>query len=182
MVAMAVGGSAIAGLASAEEQTSEFRIVGLFSTDREQDLRDLAAKLPGLNIAGVDFENAKVTLRYDLHQLFPDEDPRKKWSAEEIQNRLNDLLTNASMGTFGLKPLPTTPANKLTKLELHIGILDCKGCRYGAYLMVIHVSGVEEAIVGLNRMLTVWIDPSKTDRAAVEEALKKGNVEVVGKT
>jgi len=163
----------VPGAFGAEEQTSEHTINGLFSPDREQDLRDLLADLPDIHVVQIDYENAKVTFRYDVAALFPNHDPRKPPTPAEIEQRLSHLLTEASMGTFSLKLTPAVPKEKLTKIEMNVGMLDCKGCRYAMYLTVTRVAGVEQATVGKDNVVTVWIDSTKTDRAAVESAVKK---------
>jgi hypothetical protein len=157
----------------AEEQTSEHTIVGLFSPDREQDLRDLVADLPDVKLVSVDYDNARATFRYDVAALFPNHDPKKPPTAVEIEQRLSRLLTEASMGTFSLKLTPAVPKDKLTKIEMTVGMLDCKGCRYAMYLTVTRVAGVERATVGKDNVVTAWIDPTKTDQTAVENAVKK---------
>lgn len=161
----------------AEAQTSEHAVTGLFSPDREQDLRNVMADVSEFELVHLDYENARATFRYDLHTLFPTLNPKKPPTPEEINQRLNNLLRAASMETFTLKPAPAVPMEKLTKLEMNIGICACKGCRYAAYLVVTKMPGVEQATVGSDNVVTAWIDPAKTDRAAVESALKKANME-----
>jgi hypothetical protein len=167
----------------AEEQTSQYRIIGLFSPDRVQDLRDAMDYVNEFQLVNVDYENAQVTLRYDLKSILPDFNPKKPPTADQIEVRLDQILREASEHTFELKPLPSIPKEKLTKLEIHIGILDCKGCRYGAYLAAQRVEGVEQANVVTDPSLVIaWIDPAKTNRAAVEASLKKANVELKPKS
>ncbi len=69
--------------------------------------------------------------------------------------------------------------DKLQKIEIQVGLLDCKGCRYGAYIAIAKLDGVEHATVSESALLTAWIDPAKTNREALIEALKKGRVELV---
>ena len=58
-------------------------------------------------------------------------------------------------------------------------MLDCKGCRYGAYIAIAKMDGVERAIVKADsRTLIAWIDSSKTNKEALEAALKKARVEL----
>lgn len=160
----------------AEEHTSDYRIVGLFSPDRVDDLKHVMADIPEIQLSRLDYEAARVTLQYDLKVLFPDHNPKKPPSDAEIEQRLNNLLNTASYNTFSLKPLPTVAEGKLAKIAFPVGILDCKGCRYAAYLAVTKAEGVERATVTTDRMVTAWIDPTKTDRPALEAALKKANI------
>ena len=110
--------------------------------------------------------------------MIPGYNPKKPPAPEVITKRLEDLLRVASNGTFTLVPMSTLAADKLQKIEIQCGLLDCKGCRYGAYIAIAKLDGVERATVNEKALLTVWIDPAKTNREALVAALKKGNVEV----
>jgi hypothetical protein len=170
------------GPARAEEQTSKYGIVGLFSPDRQEDLREVMRVLPDFKLTGLDPDNAVATVRYDIARLFPNANPRKPPTEDEILQRLNNLLSPASQGTFRLRPLSNLPKEKLTKVEIHIGVLDCKACRYGAYLAVLRVEGVERAtVIAKPSLVTAWIDGSRTDRAALEAALERAGVPVNSK-
>jgi hypothetical protein len=163
----------------AEEQTSQYRIIGLFSPDRQKDLRGVMEDIPEMKLVSLDYENALVTLRYDVKEILPDFNPKKPPLEIHIEERLDKLLRAASDETFSLKPLSTVPKEKQTRLDIEIGILDCKGCRYGAYLAAIKIPGVEQAVVRTDpSILTAWIDPAKTDRASVEAGLVKARVEL----
>jgi hypothetical protein len=71
-------------------------------------------------------------------------------------------------------PRSTVPQDALTKVEIDIGVLDCKACRYGAYRAVMGVDGVARATVSTSpSRVTAWLDAKKTDRAALEKALKR---------
>lgn len=163
----------------AEEPASKYGVIGLFSPDRQEDFREVIKSLPELQLVNLDYDNAEVAFRYDVGKLFPNFNPKKPPTAEEVAQRLNNLVGNASQGAFRLKPLSIVPKDKLTKLEIPIGVLDCKACRYGAYLTVIQLPGVERATVAAKpSMITAWIDARKTDRAALEVALKRVGVQV----
>ena len=72
------------------------------------------------------------------------------------------------------------PADQLTKLEIPIGVLDCKGCRYAAYIAVAKLDGVERATVTTTPSAVVaWVDAAKVKREALVDALKKMRVEVL---
>jgi hypothetical protein len=161
----------------AEEVSAKFGIIGLFSPDRQQDLRDVLEDVPEVQLARIDFDTAEVTLRYDLEKLFPNFNPKKPPKDEEVFQRLTNLLNNASRGGFRLKPRSTIAEDKLTKVEIDIGILDCKACRFGAYRTVTRIEGVERAIVSEKpSRVTAWIDAQHTNRAALEDALRKAGV------
>ena len=157
---------------------SKHRIIGLSEPSREQDLREQVKTMPEVEIAAFNFDTAEVTFRYDPAKLIPGYNPKKPPAPEAITRRLEDLLRAASNGTFTLVPLSTLPTDKLQKIEIQCGLLDCKGCRYGAYIAIAKLDGVERATVNEKALLTAWIDPAKTNREALEAALKKGHVEL----
>lgn len=159
------------------ETTSEHTIVGIFEPGREADLKRVLEVIPEIHLVSLDIAKARVTLRYDIPALFSDRNQRNPPKPSEVETRLSNLLSNASESTFSLKPLSTIAPEKLERAEIRIGILDCKGCRYGAYQVAMRVEGVQTALVG--KTLNVSFDPQKTDVAAIEAALKKGNVEVI---
>jgi hypothetical protein len=161
----------------ADEQSKEFTVVGLFSTDREQDLREVMADVTEFQLVKIDYENARATFRYDLQTIFTEQKLKKPPTGAEIDQRLNTLLTLASANTFSLKLTPPVPRDKLTKIEINVGILDCKGCRYAAYLAVTKVAGVERATVAKDGALTAMVEADKANQAALEDALKRANIE-----
>jgi copper chaperone CopZ len=149
------------------------RVTGLFSRDRENDLRDLVQELPGVKLVTIDFENSEATFEYDADKLF------NKPKPEQIPARLDNLLRTASRSTFGIRPLCTIPKEKLTLIEIPVIGLDCKACSFAAYEIVHRIEGVERATASFkDGLVTALIDPEKTSRAALEEALKKRNVEL----
>ncbi|MCF7787966.1 MAG: hypothetical protein K9N47_17730 [Prosthecobacter sp.] len=157
---------------------SKHRIIGLSEPSREQDLREQVKTMPEVELAALNFNTAEVTFRYDVAKLIPNYNPKHPPKTEAITRHLEDLLRAASNGTFTLQPLSTLPADKLQKLEIQCGLLDCKGCRYGAYITIAKLDGVERATVNESALLTAWIDPTKTNREDLEAALKKGRVEL----
>ena len=106
-------------------------ITGLFEPGREQDLKDLfAAKLPHLTLVAVDFDSASVTVAFDPNATWQGQKP------EKFHELLHNELGGPSRGSFGAKPLGTTPADKLTRVEIPVAGCECKGCSYAAYRMV----------------------------------------------
>ena len=157
---------------------SKHRIIGLSEPSREQDLREQVKTMPGVELSTLNFDTAEVTFRYDVAKLIPNYNPTHPPKTEAITRRLEELLRVASNGTFTLVPLTTLPADKQQRVEIQCGLLDCIGCRYGAYITIAKLDGVERATVNENALLTAWIDPAKTNREALEAALKKGRVEL----
>ena len=166
----------------AAETEGRFGIRGLFAPERQQDLRDVLKEVPEVQLVALDMDLAEVTLRYDLTKLIPNSNPKKPPSAEQILERLNNLVTRASLGSFRLVPRSTAPQDALTRVEIDIGVLDCKACRYGAYRAVMGVEGVERATVSSSpSRVTAWLDAKKADRTALEKALKRAGATLPAK-
>ena len=157
----------------ATTQDFKYRITGLFATDRVDDLRKAVAQLPDVKLISVDFKTAEAVFSYDSTKVGGGGKPDK--AAE----RLDNLIRNASRSTFGIKPLCTTPRDQLTLIEVGVLGLDCKGCAFAAYEAVAKLDGVEQATASFKiGLVTALIDPKKTDRAAIEAALKQRQVEL----
>ena len=159
----------LCGPAWAEPIKHQF--TGLFSADREQDLREAFTKIPDIKLVSVDFKNAEATLEYDRAKLFPNAKP------EQVIQRLDDLVKSASNHTFGVKPLRTVPREKLRLIEIPIAGLDCKGCCLAAYDAIARLEGVEIATASFREgRVTALINPDKTNRTRLEDALKQRGV------
>ena len=169
-------------LLHAEEQTGTYRLFGLSAAEREADLREVLAKMPEVTLVSLDAAKAEVTLRFDAEKLFPPTKAKQPPAADKITARLDTLIGTASTRTFGITERSTLPADKLTKVEIPIGVLDCKGCRYAAYQAVAKLDGVERATVSATPSAVIaWIDATKIKRDALEDALKKARVDLVQK-
>lgn len=160
---------------AAEQNTVRFRLIGLFEPDRQDDLKDVLANIPEMQLVSLDYNTTLVTFRYDPAALFA-EHPKKSPSDAEVLQRMNNLLNRESEGTFRLKPASDLPVEKLTKVQVPIGILDCKGCRYAAYNAIANVDGVERATVGKDNVVNAWINPAKVSLETIEAALKRVRV------
>lgn len=168
--------------AFAEEQTGTYRLIGLSAAEREADLREVMKAVPDVALVSLDAAKAEVTLRYEVEKLFPTAKPKQPPAPEKITERLSSLIGQASKNTFTVTARSTVPADKLTKIEIPIGVLDCKGCRYAAYQAVAKLDGVERATVSAQPSAVIaWIDDTKTKRETLEEALKKARVDLLGK-
>jgi hypothetical protein len=149
------------------------QVTGLFAKDREAELRETFAAIDSVKLVDIDFKTAEITLEYDAALVF------KKAKPEEIVKQLDNLVRSASHRTFGIKPLRTTPADKLTWIEIPVAGLDCKACSLAAYEIVSRVNGVEVATASFrDGLITAWIDPTKTSRDALKAVLKKREVDV----
>ena len=152
-------------------QPVKHRVTGLFNRDREADLRTTVAKLQDVSVVGIDFDTSEVTFSYDPVKLLG------KGNEKQLLERFDNLLRNASSHTFGVRALCATPKEKLTRIEIPVLGLDCRGCELAAYESIFKIDGVEQATCSFKAsLMTALIDPEKTNKAAIEEALKKRNV------
>ena len=169
-------------LLHAEEQTGTYRLIGLSAPERESDLREVMKTVPDVALVSLDIAKAEVNLRFDAEKLFLPAKSKQPPAPDKITERLNSLIGGASKNTFSLTERSTVPADKLTKVEIPIGVLDCKGCRYAAYQAVAKLEGVERATVSATpSAIIAWIDATKIKRDALEDALKKARVDLVTK-
>lgn len=149
------------------------QITGLFSKDREKDLRDAFEKLPDFKLVSIDFKSAEASFEYDPAKAFPNAKP------EQIVERFDNLLRNATRHTFGVKPLRTIELEKLKRIEIPVAGLDCKACGLGAYEAIYRLKGVETATASFkDGLVTAFIDPEKIDRLELEMALKQRGVQL----
>ena len=161
-----------------ERPPIKHQITGLFQPDREQDLKDLfekrADKFPGITLVRIDYEQAEAHFDYDPAKVFPGAKP------EQIVERFDNLLRDATRHTFGVKPLCPVERDKLKRVEIPVVGLDCKACSLAAYEMVYKLKGVEMATASFKTgKVTAWIDPKKIDQAEIEMALKQRGVQLV---
>lgn len=158
---------------SAEVPLNTYQVVGLFNPERVPAFREAAAELRGVELKSVDFEKAEATFRFDPNVLFKGVKP------DEIVRRLDNQMRGISHSTFSIKPRSTTPREKLKLVEIPVVGLDCAGCCLGAYEIVMRVPGVEQATASFKAgLITALVDAEKTDRAAIETALKMRNVKL----
>jgi hypothetical protein len=129
--------------------------------------------MPDLKLIRIDFESAEATFSDDPAVALKGVKPDK------IVENFDQRLRSASNHTFGIQPLITTPKDKLTRLEISVGGLDCKACCLAAYEALYKIEGVaQDAVLFKEGRIQTWIDPEKTNRAALEEALKKVGVQL----
>ena len=158
-------------LPAPDVQPVKHRITGLFNKEREADLRESVQKLADVSIVSIDFDTAEVTFSYDPVKLLG------KGNEQQLLERFDNLLRNASTHTFGIRALCTTPKEKLTRIQIPVAGLDCRGCELSAYEVIFKIEGVEQATCSFKAgLMTALIDPEKTNKAALEDALKKRNV------
>jgi copper chaperone CopZ len=161
---------------SAADEKSErftFRVIGLFSPDREQDLREAFKELPELTLVTVNFDDAEITVEFVPAKAFPGV------KAEQIVERLDQQLRSVTRHTFGAKPRRTVARDKLQQVVIPAAGLDCKACSLAAYEAVAAIEGVVQATASFKEgKVTALFDPAKTDRAKLEDALRKKGVQL----
>lgn len=150
---------------------AKHQVTGLFLPERVADLKETFAKIPQVKLVAVDYATAEATLEYVPTKAFPGA------KSDQIAQRLDDLVRNASNHTFGIKPLRTIPLEKLQWVEIGVEGLDCKACCLAAYEAVYRLEGVEQATASFREeRVRALIQPGKTDRSKLEAALKQRGV------
>ena len=163
---VALGVVMLTAVAHAHAETFKHQITGLFSPDREADLREAFKDIPAIKIVRIDFALAEGTFEYDPEQAFP------KTKPEQIVERFDNLVKSASHHTFGIKALSKLPPDKLTLIEIPVVGLDCKACSLAAYEAIFKIDGVERATASFREgRVTAMIDATRTNRTALEKAL-----------
>lgn len=164
------------GLFAAEESKPEqlrFRVTGLFQKDREADLRATIATIPDVKLLAIDFAAGEAKFEFDPAKLL------NKPKGAELVERFDSLIATNSNRTFGIRALPTIDRAKLEKVEIPVIGLDCKACCWATYQAVYKIDGVEQATASYREgLVTALIDPAKTNRAALEDALKQKGVKL----
>ena len=152
--------AAIAQGADENWPTTVHRIVGLCYPERVEDLKAEFKERTDIKLVSVDYDKAEATFAYDP----------KRISAEHLSHQ------GGNKG-FSVHPRSPTPFDQLTRLDIPVLGLDCKGCALGTYNAIGRIDGVYFATVDYKAgVVSTRIDPAKTNRAALEEALKKANV------
>jgi len=149
------------------------QMTGLFSTDREKDLREIFERTPEIKLVSIDFADAEASFIYDPAKVFPGAKP------DQIVERFDNLLRSASNHTFGVKPLRTVSKDQLKRVEIPIVGLDCKACSLGAYEAIYRLKGVEWAMASFKEgKVTAWIHPNLIDQTELEMVLKQRGIEI----
>jgi copper chaperone CopZ len=150
-----------------------FRVTGLFAPDRLKDLREDFARVANVQLVDVDFDFAEITVEFVPGKAFPGTAPK------DFPAALDNKLGQASNYMFRVKPRSTVPRDRLQVVVIPVGGLDCKACALGVYETVARVDGVEQATVSFkDRKVTARIDPAKTNKAALEDALRRAEVKL----
>lgn len=152
-----------------------YRLYGLFSPDREKDLRSVWDDVPDVKLVGINYGDAEITVEYTPGKAFPG-----AGKPEQFLQQIDNRIRQATHHTFAIGPRRTIPKEKLQEVVVPIAGLDCKACCLAAYEAVARVDGVDRVTASFkDGKLTALIDPEKMDRAKLEDALKKRNIHVV---
>jgi len=153
----------------APPQNFTHRMTGLFSPDRETALRTAMEKVPGVALVSVNFEHSEGVFCYDPAVAFKGTKP------DDITKRFDELIRTATRSTLGI----AAPHDKLTRIEIPVIGLDCQACALGTYEAIYKIDGVAAATVDYQEgRVTALIDSSKTTQPALEDALKKRDVQL----
>jgi len=154
-------------------ERATYRVTGLFAPEREKDLRAAFEDLPEFKLVAVNFADAEMTLEFDAAKLFPKEKP------ERIVELVDQKVRSVTHHTFGVKPRRTVPRDKLKEIVIPAAGLDCKACCLAAYEVIANIDGVYQATASFKEgRITALLDPTKTDKSKLEEALRKRGVDV----
>ena len=155
-----------------DEHTVNVRVVGLFMPERVDSFRTLMNEIPDARLQSVEFDTAEARIQLATHS-----DLGRSTSAEQIVERLNNKIRYLSTGLYSVKALGQVSHNDLERIEFGIIGLDCHACSLAVHDVLIQVDGVEHVTASFRqRQAIAWIDPQKTDRLKLEEALRQRNV------
>lgn len=162
---------------STEPRVVRVRVLGLFSPERVDVLREAAFSIEEAMLTDVDFDGAHATV-----EILSD----KGWKdvpAEKLVERIDQELRQASRSTIGAAPASETPPERLEQTEIAAGGCACRACELAAYEAVARVEGVEHATVSFaDGRVVARFDREKTNRAALEAALKERGVTLLAPT
>lgn len=156
------------------ESSVQIYVRGLFMPERSDDFRKLIDQSPEVRLLELDYETAAAKIAYaGESELF------RGAKTEQIIERLNNRVRQLSDQTLGVAPRSSIPREQLQRVELGIVGLDCKACSLGVYNILTRVEGVEQATASFHDGRAIaWIDPEKTNREALEMALKGRGVQL----
>jgi hypothetical protein len=169
-----VAGTAPREFQFADGDTITVRISGWFIPERVEDLRDLMQDFPEARLLNSDFPTATATFGYSADsELF------RNATLEQVVERLNNRIGQLSEYTLAVKTPGTLPHERLQRIEIPIVGLDCKACSLAVHDILVRIEGVEHATASFRDGLArAWIDPAKTNRTKLEEALNQRGVKL----
>jgi hypothetical protein len=175
---LALLGAVLVGTVAADDKPAKverftYRVTGLFAPEREKDLRTGFEELPDFKLIAVNFDDAEITVEFAPTKVFPGQ------KLERIVELVSDKVRSVTRHTFGVKPRRTVERAKLERIVIPAAGCDCKACCLAAYEAIAQIDGVEQATESFkDGRITALVDPTKTDRTKLEDALCKKGVEV----
>lgn len=164
---------AFLALSAFQSEPVKHRVTGLFSREREADLKEAVKRMADIDLVGIDFGRGEATFSYDPAKFF------KGVKEKDRVERFDNLLRSASSHTFGIRALSGADWEKLAQVEIPVLGLDCRACELATYEAIFKIEGVEQATASYKEgRVTARIDPAKTNREALVEALQKRNVTI----
>jgi len=156
-----------------------YRLMGLGAPERLEDLRAYLENAPEIRLVDVDVERQEVAIEYDVRRLYPQASPNHRPNPDQLRQAIDILLRRVTLGSFGIRPLLTSEAREaLRREEIAIVTPDCRACRLYVYQTAVKVDGVEQASLDHSAgLLTVWLDPAKSDLQPLRDALTKAKIE-----
>lgn len=159
--------------APAKPEKFTFRVLGLYAPEREADLKAGLAEIPDVKLIDLNYADAEITVEFVPKTAFPGAKP------EQLPERFEQKLRQATHHTFGVRPKRNESKEKLEEVTISAGACDCRGCRLAVSEAVDRLDGVDRVFVDLKAgQVKVRIDPEKVDRAKLEDALRKKGVKV----
>lgn len=93
--------------------------------------------------------------------------------------RIDSRVCQLSNHTLGVSPRCAIPRAKLQQIETPIVGFDCQACSLRAYNIVTRIECVKQATGSFHEGIArAWVDPSKTNRASLEETLQARRVQL----
>jgi copper chaperone CopZ len=155
--------------------TVTVQVTGLFMSQRVDDFKSLMAQFPEARLQEINFETAIATIVCST-----DSDEFQNAKPEQAIDRLNNRIRHLSNHTIGATLPSRVPPDQLERIEIPITGLDCMACSMAVYEILKKIEGVERITASFrDRLTTAWIDPTKTNRQALENALKQRGVSIV---
>jgi cation transport ATPase len=174
LVSLAAVAAALPAQDDKAPRKATYRVTGMFRPDREADFKEAMKDVADVKLVSVDYKNAEATFEFAPAKAFPGAN-----KPEQFVEQLDSKVRHASNHTFGVRAMRATPREKLKLVEVRVAGCHCKACDLAAYEIVARMPGVEQATASFAAgRVTALIDPAKTDRAKLIEALKAREVDV----
>lgn len=155
-----------------DEHSVTVRVVGLFIPERADAFRELIQRFSDVELKSLDVATAEATI-----QCAAESGTFKNANADQIIERLNNMVRQASTGLFSVKPMGELPHDQLQQIEFDIIGLDCKACSLAVHDILLRNNGVIHATASFKDGKAIaWIDPAQTNHDELVMAMKKSNV------